>query len=64
MGSVQRSLPAVVPATGGIGQVFIVLDQPDRRHRRRLAPGLRAGAEVADIEFVQFHPTVLWPGPA
>ena len=29
-----------------------------------LALGLRAGAEVADIEFVQFHPTVLWLGSA
>ena len=56
--------PAVVLATGGIGQVFASSTNPTVATGDGLALGLRAGAEVADIEFVQFHPTVLWLGSA
>ena len=31
--------------------------------RDGVALALRAGARIADIEFVQFHPTVMWLGP-
>ena len=51
--------PAVVPWTGGINQVFASSTNPTVATGDGLALGLRAGAEVADIEFVQFHLTVL-----
>jgi len=53
---------AIVLATGGIGQVFAASTNPAVATGDGIALGLRAGAEVADIEFVQFHPTVLWLG--
>ncbi len=54
--------PAVVLATGGIGQVFSASTNPSVATGDGLALGLRAGAQIADVEFVQFHPTVLWLG--
>lgn len=53
---------AVIVATGGVGQVFKSSTNPASSTADGLAVGLRAGAAVADIEFVQFHPTVLWQG--
>ncbi len=54
---------AVVLATGGLGQVFAQTTNPDVSTGDGVALALRAGAAVADMEFVQFHPTVLWLGP-
>src|SRR4051794_6039750 len=54
---------AVVLATGGLGQVFEATTNPEVSTGDGLALALRAGAEVADLEFVQFHPTVMWLGP-
>ncbi|MCL3861460.1 L-aspartate oxidase [Actinotalea sp. K2] len=53
---------AVVLATGGIGQVFQSSTNPAQATGDGLAAALRAGALVGDVEFVQFHPTVLWMG--
>jgi len=53
---------AVVLATGGIGQVFRSSTNPASATGDGMAAALRAGAMVADVEFVQFHPTVLWQG--
>lgn len=53
---------AVVLATGGLGQVFAQTTNPSVSTGDGVALALRAGAEVADVEFIQFHPTVLWLG--
>lgn len=53
---------AVVLATGGIGQVFRSSTNPALATGDGIAAALRVGARVGDIEFVQFHPTVLWLG--
>ncbi|MFJ8432929.1 L-aspartate oxidase [Kitasatospora sp. NPDC094019] len=54
---------AVVLATGGMGQVFSATTNPPVSTGDGVALALRAGAEATDLEFVQFHPTVLWLGP-
>ena len=53
---------AVIVSTGGIGQLFMASTNPPAATGDGIAMALRAGASIADIEFVQFHPTVLWLG--
>ena len=55
--------PAVVLATGGMGQVFAATTNPPVSTGDGLALAARAGASLRDLEFIQFHPTVLWLGP-
>jgi succinate dehydrogenase / fumarate reductase flavoprotein subunit len=56
------SAKAVVIATGGIGRVYKVTSNSWEYTGDGLALAYRAGAELLDMEFVQFHPTgMVWP---
>src|SRR6476659_465835 len=54
---------AVVLASGGLGQVFSQTTNPAVSTGDGMALALRAGALLRDLEFVQFHPTVMYLGP-
>ncbi|MFC7052751.1 L-aspartate oxidase [Hansschlegelia quercus] len=56
---VNLSARAVVLASGGVGHLYAVTTNPLEARGSGLAMAARAGAVLADLEFVQFHPTAM-----
>jgi L-aspartate oxidase len=57
--AVEFPARAVVLASGGVGHLFAVSTNPPESEGGGLGMAARAGAVIADAEFVQFHPTAL-----
>jgi L-aspartate oxidase len=56
--------PSVILATGGLGQLYGATTNPKGSTGDGIALALWAGVAVSDMEFIQFHPTMLYDGRA
>jgi L-aspartate oxidase len=56
--------PSVILATGGLGHLYAATTNPEGSTGDGIALALWAGIAVSDVEFIQFHPTMLFDGHA
>jgi len=56
------SAPSVILASGGLGHLYSATTNPDGSTGDGIALALWAGVPVTDLEFIQFHPTMLFDG--
>lgn len=56
--------PSVILATGGAGHLYSATTNPEGSTGDGIALALWAGVGVSDVEFIQFHPTMLFGGDA
>ena len=56
--------PSVILATGGLGHLYSATTNPEGSTGDGIALAMWAGVPVSDIEFIQFHPTMLFDGHA
>ncbi|GLE51478.1 L-aspartate oxidase [Mycobacterium montefiorense] len=58
------SAPSVIMASGGLGHLYSATTNPDGSTGDGIALALWAGVPISDLEFIQFHPTMLFGGQA
>ena len=57
---IKITAPVTIPASGGLGQVFLHTTNPEGATGDGFAMAYRAGAKLINMEYIQFHPTTLF----